>query len=159
MKSRYITVVALFAAVFAVAGLTAQPAQAQYFTNHDGYTDSGGYRVQVELDPYLWWPGLAGSVHFASPLVSSRTSGNFNTGLFSLQDILHTLHFAFMGSGIVRYGPYSAELDLQYLSVSQSETLFTTAQGGEVRLKSALQMLRVAPGVGYQVYAGNVSGL
>lgn len=159
MKSRYITVVALFATVFAVAGLTAQPAQAQYFTNHDGYTDSGGYRVQVELDPYLWWPGLAGSVHFASPLVSSRTSGNFNTGLFSLQDILHTLHFAFMGSGIVRYGPYSAELDLQYLSVSQSQTLFTAAQGGEVRVNSALQLLRVAPGVGYQVYAGNVYGI
>ena len=159
MKFRYITVVALFATVFAVTGLTAKPAQAQYFTNHDGYTDSGGYRVQVELDTYLWWPGLTGSVHFASPLVNSRTSGDFNTGLFSLQDILHTLHFAFMGSGIVRYGPYSAELDLQYLSVSQSQTLFASAQGGEVRVKSALQLLRVAPGIGYQVYAGNVYGI
>ncbi len=41
-----------------------------------------------------------------------------------------------MGSGIVRYGPYSAELDLQYLSVSQSQTLFTTPQGGEVRAEN-----------------------
>jgi OmpA family len=159
MKSRFITGAALFAMVFAVASFAAKPAQAQYFTNHDGYTDSGGERVQVELDPYLWWPGLSGSVHFASPLVSSRNSGDFNTGLFSLSDILHTLHFAFMGSGIVRYGPYSAELDLQYLSVSQSETLFTTPQGGDVRVNSALQLLRIAPGVGYQVYAGNVYGI
>ncbi len=74
MKSRYIAVVAWFAVALAFAGLASRPAQAQYFTNHDGYTDSGQYRVQVELDPYLWWPGFAGSVHFASPLVNSRAS-------------------------------------------------------------------------------------
>src|SRR5271167_152099 len=125
MKSRNITGVALFAFVFAVAGLAAKPAQAQYFTNHDGYTDSGAYRVQVELDPYLWWPGFSGSVHFASPLVNDRTSGNFNTGLLSPKLIADTLHAAFIGAGIVRYGPYSAEMDLQYFSVSQSKTLFT----------------------------------
>ena len=159
MKSRNITGVALFAFVFAIASFAAKPAQAQYFTNHDGYTDSGAYRVQVELDPYLWWPGFSGSVHFASPLVSGRAPSAFNTGLLSPSLLVHTLHFAFMGSGIVRYGPYSAEMDLQYLSVSQSQTLFTGAQGGEVRVKSAFQMLRVAPGVGYQVYAGNVYGL
>jgi OmpA family len=159
VKPRYIMSIALFTMVLFFAGFVSTPARAQYFTNHDGYTDSGAYRVQVELDPYLWWPGLAGSVHFASPLVNDRTTGNFNTGLFSPSLIAHTLHAAFIGAGIVRYGPYSAELDLQYLSVSQSKTLFTGPGGGIFRVNTAVQLLRVAPGVGYQVYAGDVYGV
>lgn len=134
-------------------------AHAQYFSNRDGYTYSGGYRVQVELTPYLWWPGFTGSVHFASPLVNNRVPDAFNTGLLSPSDIAHVLHFAFIGDSLVRYGPYSTEMDLQYLSVSQSKDLPSGPLGFSLRVKSALQVLRVAPGIGYQVYAGNVGGV
>ncbi len=135
------------------------PARAQYFSNRDGYTDTGAYRVQVELDPYLWWPGFAGSVNFATPIANERLPNAFNTGLLSPSDLVHILHAAFMGDGLVRYGPYSAEMDLQYVSVSQSQDLPSGPLGRSLRVNSALQYLRVAPGVGYQVYAGNVYGV
>lgn len=159
MKFRYITVTAFFAIALGLAGLAGKPAHAQYFSNHDGYTQSGAYHVQVELDPYAWWPGFAGSVHFASPLVNNRTPGSFNSGLLSPSTLANTLHAAFIGAGLVRYGPYSTEMDLQYFSVSQSQTLFTGPAGGEVRLKTAVQLLRVAPGIGYRVYAGDLYGI
>jgi hypothetical protein len=159
MEFRVRAVIVPFIIALCLAGLASRPVHAQYFSNHDGYTDSGGYRVQVELDPYLWWPGFSGSVHFASPLVSSRTPGTFNSGLLSPSLIANTLHAAFVGGGLVRYGPFSAEMDLQYFSVSQSQTLFTGSGGGVFRVKTAVQLLRVAPGVGYQVYAGDVYGI
>ncbi len=142
-----------------LAASVGTPAWAQYFSNRDGYTNTGAYRVQVELDPYLWWPGLTGSVNYATPIANTRLPNAFNTGLLSPSDIIHSLHAAFMGDGLVRYGPYSAEMDLQYISVSQSQDLPSGPLGNSLRVKSALQLLRIAPGVGYQVYAGNVYGV
>lgn len=115
--------------------------------------------MQVELDPYLWWPGATGSVSFATPIANSRLPGGFNTGLLSPYAIIHTLHAAVIGYGLVRYGPYSAEMDLQYVSASQSQDLPSGPAGRNIRVKAALQLLRVAPGVGYQVYAGDVYGV
>jgi hypothetical protein len=36
----------------------------------DGYAENGGYRVQVELTPYLWLPAASGT---------ARIGGNFGT--------------------------------------------------------------------------------
>ena len=156
MKSRYSSSIAL---ALCLAALASTPARAQYFSNRDGYTDAGGYRVQVELDPYFWWPGFTGSVNYATPIANSRLPNAFDTGLLSPSDIAHILHAAFIGDGLVRYGPYSAEMDIQYLSASQSQDLPSGPMGRDLRVNSALQLLRVAPGVGYQVYAGNVYGV
>jgi len=48
---------------------------------------------------------------------------------------------------------------LQYLSASESQDLPPGPLGRDLRVNSALQLLRVAPGVGYQVYAGDVYGV
>jgi hypothetical protein len=148
-----------FAALLVFAGLASGPVQAQFFSNKDGYAADGSSRLQVELDPYAWWPGLGGSVHFASPLVANRSSGDFNTGLVSPSLIANTLHAAVIGAGIMRYGPFSAEMDLQYFSVSDSKNLFTGPAGDVFRVKTAVELVRVAPGVGYQVYTGDVFGI
>jgi hypothetical protein len=148
-----------FATLLALAGLGGAPAHAQFFTNTDGYAADGSPRLQVELTPYGWWPGISGSVHFASPLVDSRTPGTFNTGLLSTSFIKDVLHAAFIGAGIVRYGPFSAEMDLQYLSASESKTLFTGPAGEVFRVKTAVELVRVAPGIGYQVYTGDAFGV
>ncbi|SHF42163.1 Outer membrane protein OmpA [Acidocella aminolytica 101 = DSM 11237] len=159
MKSPHIASVACFVLALWLAASVGMAARAQYFSNRDGYTSTGAYRVQVEVDPYFWWPGFAGSVNYATPIADSRMLSAFNTGLLSPIDIAHILHAAFIGDGLVRYGPYSAEMDLQYISVSQSQDLPSGPLGDNLRLKSALQLLRIAPGFGYQVYAGNVYGV
>ncbi|MDR3529073.1 MAG: hypothetical protein P4L90_00750 [Rhodopila sp.] len=147
------------ATVLSLAGLVTVPAQAQFFSNKDGYADDGSPRLQVELAPYLWWPGFGGSVKLASPLVNDRTPGSFSTGLLSTSLLKDVLHAAIIGAGIVRYGPFSAEMDIQYLSVSESKNLVTSPAGEVFRVKTAVELVRVAPGVGYQVYAGDVFGI
>src|SRR5271168_464943 len=92
MKSRNIAF--LFAITFCLAGLVSKSAHAQYFSNHDGYTDSGTSRVQVELSPYLWLPATSGSVNFAYQAVANHISGNFGTSVPSLSSLANTLHFS-----------------------------------------------------------------
>jgi outer membrane protein OmpA-like peptidoglycan-associated protein len=140
-----------------------KPAHAQYFTDHDGYTDDGQYRVQVELSPYIWLPATSGTVGFAHQAIvdrihdrTGRPSSEFGTSTPSLNSLSESLHFSFMGDGLLRYGPYSVEADLQYVSGFASKTLFTTPDGGLYRLHADASYVRIAPGLGYQVYSGNV---
>jgi outer membrane protein OmpA-like peptidoglycan-associated protein len=134
----------------------AKPAHAQYFTDHDGYTNDGQSRVQVELSPYLWLPATSGSIGFAHGAVASRINGDFSSSVPSINDLANSLHFSFMGDGLLRYGPYSAEADLQYVSAFGSRTLFTQPDGSIDRVHLNASYVRIAPGLGYQVYSGNV---
>jgi outer membrane protein OmpA-like peptidoglycan-associated protein len=153
MKFRSASLVSLSAIALCLA---IKPAHAQYFTNHDGYTDDGQYRVQVELSPYLWLPASSGSIGFAHEAVASRISGNFSTSVPSVNSLASSLHFSFMGDGLLRYGPYSVETDLQYVSAFGSKTLSVTPDGGLNRLHVNASYVRIAPGLGYQVYSGDV---
>lgn len=152
----------VFWAVFMLVGLaaiTAQPARAQYFSDHDGFTDSGQSRVQLELSPYLWLPASSGSIGFSRQAVSNHISGDFGSAVPSLSSLASSLHFSFMGAGLLRYGPYSGEVDLQYVSAFGSKTLFTTPGGGLGRVRLNASYVRVAPGLGYQIYSGDVFGM
>lgn len=110
-------------------GASLCPAQAQDFTNRDLYADNGTYRVQIELSPALWLPAVHGSSFTAAP------------------------HPAFTGGGLLRYGPYSTELDVQYVSDSDNRTL-PGGGGNTARLDASY--VRVAPGIGYQLYKGAI---
>jgi hypothetical protein len=159
VKPRSITIIAVFAIVLGLAGLTSKSAHAQYFSNHDGYTDSGGYRVQVELSPYLWLPAISGKIGFAHQAVANNISGNFGAGVPSVSSLASTLHISFMGAGLLRYGPYSGEMDLQYVNGSESKTLLTTANETALRVNTEVSYVRIAPGVGYQVFTNDVLGV
>lgn len=149
----------IYATVLALAGLASGPARAQFFSNKDGYSADGTYRVQVELAPYVWLPATTGSVGFASAAVANRISGNFSTNVPSASELADSLHAAFMGAGLVRYGPYSGEIDIQYVDASQSKTVFTGPNGTVLRINASSSLVRVAPGIGYQVYSGEVFGV
>lgn len=137
----------------------AKPAHAQYYTNHDGYTDSGQYRVQVELSPYLWLPATSTSVGFAHPVLANRLTGNISTAVPSIGALATSLHFSFMGDGLLRYGPFSFETDLQYVDGFGSKTLSVNPNGSENRVRINASYVRIAPGLGYQLYSGDVFGL
>src|SRR3978361_1090610 len=105
MVCRAVSAATCAATMLCLAGLAATPARAQFFSNKDGYAPDGNYRVQVELAPYLWLPATSGSVRFARPDVSNRLSGDFGTGVPTASQLSDSLHGAFMGAGLVRYGP------------------------------------------------------
>jgi outer membrane protein OmpA-like peptidoglycan-associated protein len=124
-----------------------RPAQAQYFTNQDGCAESGAYRVQVELSPSLWLPAADGSFALAHP------TGNAIPSLISLASAPHP---SFTGGGLLRYGPYSTELDLQYVNSPDNKTLPGAPDSGATQLHLDASYVRIAPGLGYQLYKGNV---
>jgi outer membrane protein OmpA-like peptidoglycan-associated protein len=130
--------------------LTIEPVQAQYFTNHGGYTNSGAYHIQLELSPYLWLPAANGSFTFAHAAGGNHSAGS---PVASRADLVSTVHSSFVGDGLLRYGPYSAELELQDVNASGSKTLSGEPDSSERRDAS---YVRVAPGLGYQFYRGNV---
>ena len=132
------------------------PAAAQYFSNKDGYETDGTYRVQVGLAPYLWLPATSGSVHSGVERLNLVASSGFSTPVPAPSQLAASLHPSFMGFGIVRYGPYSLETDLQYVSASGNKTLFVGPLGRTRALYADVSYVRVAPGIGYTAWAGNL---
>ncbi len=131
-------------------------ARGQYFSNRDGFDAAGQPRVQVELSPYAWVPGVAGDIHFASPRAGTV---DFNSGIPSAQKLFEGLRGAFMGAGVVRYGNWSGEVDAVWIDVSGSKGVGTGLTSDALRAHLSVSTVRVAPGVGYQVYGDTVFGI
>ena len=143
---------ASLAAIFAAALLVSfvpTGARAEVSAN-DGYAPDGTYEWHVELAPYGWVP--ATSAHIK---LGSGASANVNTGIPTVSDLRNVLTGAFMGFGLVRYGPWSAQMDVDYASLSQTKGLGPGPLGIVGRtLDVSSTLWRVAPGFGYEVYKG-----
>jgi hypothetical protein len=142
--------VCLALAISASAAL-ADPVSAQ-----DGFGASGLYQWNFELDPYLWLP--ASSSSFAAGR-KGQISGGTTTGVPSISNLFQSLHGAFMGAGITRYGPFSGEVDIQWVDASQGKTIGPGPGGNFGHLSLSASYVRVAPGFGYEVYNGALAGL
>jgi hypothetical protein len=134
----------------------AVPARAQYFSKDDGFTTDGRWQVQTELMPYLWLPATSGALHFGNPRGSTV---DFNSAVPSASTLAHTLRGAFMGSGLVRYGPFSAEFDLDYISVNESQDVPAVTAGRTNRVNVSASLVRFAPGLGLEAYRGEIGGV
>lgn len=109
-------------AISALIGLLfAAPARAA----EDPY--DGNWRFT--LTPYLWLPSLDGTLRFDLPNGSPNVSA-------SAGDILENLDFAFMATGDVRKGRWSAFTDFIYLDLSDdnAEVRSVTGPGGVVEI-------------------------
>lgn len=118
------------------------------FSNKDGSAPDGSYRVQVELTPYLWLPALDGTIGLNRP---PGTDVSINRARPTVADLVNTLNGAFVGDGLVRYGPWSAELDVDWVSATQKKTFPALVDAPEVELKTTDSVLLVSPGFGYRV--------
>lgn len=143
-------------AAAAISVALALPAHAQYFSKDDGFTTDGRWQVQTELMPYLWLPATSGSLHFANPRGSTV---GFSSGVPSASELANTLRGAFLGAGLVRYGPFSAEFDLDYISVNQSTDVPALTVGRTNRVNVSASLVRFAPGLGVEAYRGEIGGL
>lgn len=117
---------------------------------NDGYAPDGSYQWHFELAPYGWLP--ASSVHIK---LGNGASANINAGMPTISDLRNVVTGVFMGYGLVRYGPWSAELNIDYLSASQTKGL----PPGPLELIGrsldiSTSLVRVSPGFGYEVYRG-----
>lgn len=142
-------------AIGIVLAMSAAPASAQVSAK-DGYGADGGYQWNFEIDPYAWLPASTASFSAGH---SGQIAGSTSSSIPSAQQLAQTLHGAFMGYGIARYGPFSGEVDFQWVTASEGKTIGPDARGRTAGLSLSESMVRVAPGIGYQVYNGAVAGL
>ena len=143
----------LSALACALALVGGRAAQAEV-SAQDGYSPSGAYQVHVELIPYAWVPAVSGNVK-----LGSGASANISQGIPSLSQITSALTGAFIGAGLLRYGPWSGEIDIQYVGISQTKDLSPDLLGQPRSLKLDASLVRVAPGFGYEVYKGALGGI
>lgn len=137
-----------FAAVLAVSG---PAARAQDFT-HDGYALDGTYMLNVELTPYGFLPHVATTVNGIGPRGRAGVSGSI-----SGWQIVHSLNGAFFGDGLARYGPYSAEINIDWVDLGGGKDIALPRLGRSAHLDASGSMVLVSPGVGYQIYRGQVA--
>ena len=143
------------AAVCLLLVMWSSPAKAQ-FSARDGYDDSGGYRVQVEITPYLWLPAVDATVGFGRLPVNDIS---VNRAPPTIARLAESLHGAFIAFGLLRYGPWSAELDVQWIDAFKKQELPADAAGPAATLETNGSLVRLAPGFGYQVYSGGIGGV
>ena len=127
------------------------------FSNRDGYTADGQYRVQTELMPYVWLPATSATVHLGRPDAGRTIS--LNAGVPSVSELTAKLDAAFMGAGLLRYGPWSAELDMQWINASMSHERPVPGTLATIHTNEAASLFRIAPGLGYQVVASEIGGV
>jgi hypothetical protein len=131
-------------------------AQAQ-FSARDGYTADGQWRVQTELMPYVWLPATSATAHLGPPDAGRTVS--INAGVPSASQLSSVLDAAFMGAGLVRYGPWSVELDMQWINASTTHDRPVPGSLATIRTDEAASLFRIAPGLGLQVVASEIAGV
>ena len=132
----------------------AGPARAQSSAN-DGYAPDGSYRLNVELSPYLWLPATNTGVTLGP---RGGISGNISTGVPSISQLVDTLHGAFLGFGLVRYGPWSGELNVQWVTAGAGKAVIGP-RGTQVQTHTDASLFRISPGFGYEVARGSIGGI
>ncbi len=134
-----------------MAGMVAQPASAQLFSPRNGYAADGSYRVQVEVTPYLWLPALNATLGLNRP---PGTDVSINRPRPTVSKVVDSLNGAFVADSLVRFGPWSAELNFDWISAHESKTFPALVNAPQAKLKVNNSVVYVSPGVGYQLIPG-----
>jgi hypothetical protein len=142
------SVAALFVAAL-LASLAPMSARAEVSAD-DGYAPDGTYQWHFELVPYVWVPATSASIR-----LGNGATANVNAGVPTLSQLKNVLTGAFMGFGIARYGPWSAQINIDYVAASATKGLGPGPLGVIGRtLDVSSTLWRVAPGFGYEAYRG-----
>lgn len=117
----------------------------------DGYGPDGLPQQHFELDPYVWLPATSAKIR-----LGNGASVDISQGVPSPSDLVSKLNGAFLGFGLARYGAFSAELDINYVSATETKGLGPNIVTLSRSLKLDTSLFRISPGFGYEVFRGNV---
>lgn len=144
----------LFAAAALAVGFASQPAAAAGFSPNEGFTADGAYQWHIDLNPAGFAPHIEATANGLGPRGQVGADGSA-----SAWKLLSVLQGAFFGVGVVRYGPYSAEMNIDYVEVGKSESTYAPRLGREVGVNANYTMVLVSPGIGYEAYRGEVASV
>jgi len=147
--SRKTTRVAQLASMATLVSLAlARPAAAQ-FSARESFNPDGTGKWDFELTPYLFLPNINATIGLNHP---PGTDVSVNQPRPTVSKLASTLNGAFVGYGLVRYGNWSGELNVFYVSASVSRNFAPVLPGGAgTTLKVNGSEVLVSPGFGYQV--------
>ncbi len=131
-----------------------RPAAAQ-FSAREGFAPDGSSHWSFELSPYVFLPNVSANIGLARPPGVDVT---VNQNRPTVSKLLATLTGAFLGDALVRYGDWSAELNIFYVAAQVSKQFPPVLAGGPgATLKSTVSGVLVSPGFGYQVLPTDAS--
>lgn len=140
--------VGVLVAIATISVLSDGRAQAQLFSNREGYYSDGTYQVHVEITPYLWLPATDASIGLKR---APNREIDINRPSPTVADLVSSLSGAFVADTLVRYGPWSAEVNFDWIAVHKDKTLPPFGPAPEGKLKLYDSSVYVAPGIGYQI--------
>jgi hypothetical protein len=117
----------------------------------DGYGPDGLPQQHFELDPYVWLPATNAKIR-----LGNGASADISQGVPSPSDLVSKLNGAFLGFGLARYGAFSVELDIDYVSATETKGLGPNFLTVSRSLKLDTSLFRISPGFGYEVFRGDV---
>jgi hypothetical protein len=117
----------------------------------DGYRSDGLPQAHFELDPYVWLPATSAKI-----TLGNGASLDISQGVPSPSEVLSKLTGAFTGFGLARYGAFSAELDVDYVSATETKNLGPDIRTLSRSIKLDTSLFRISPGYGYEVFRGDV---
>ena len=110
----------------------------------------------MELTPYVWLPAAHANINLGP---NDFISASRSTGVPSAAEITSSLHGAFMGYGLARYGPWSAEMDVDWVAATSNNKVVAGPLGRSSFITASASLVRVAPGFGYQVMNSAVASI
>ena len=142
------------AALMSVAGALT-PAAAQ-FSAREGFAADGSSQASFEVSPYLFLPNISATIGLNHPPGTDLTITQGRSQVTS--KLQASLTGAFVAYGLMRYGNWSAELNVFYLSGETSNTYpAVLARRNSFTIKNTASQTLVSPGFGYQVLPTDAS--
>jgi hypothetical protein len=130
----------------------------------DGFAPGGSPQFHFELVPYAWLPWVSGKVTVGNGAVPGALAVAaapivLNQDVPTASNLSSSLNAAFMGYGLVRYGRWSTEFDLNYVRGSQSATLGPGIVTSARSIAVGESLTNVAPGLGYEMFNGHLGSV
>jgi hypothetical protein len=133
----------------------ARPAAAQ-FSAREGFAADGTSHFSFELTPYLFLPNIHATIGLNHPPGADLTITQGRSTVVS--KLSASLTGAFVGYGLMRYGDWSADLNVFYVSGETKNSfapLLPNRNGFTIKNTTSLTL--ISPGFGYQVLPTDAS--
>ena len=129
----------------------AQPALAQ-FSSQEGFAPDGAPQWRFEIQPFLWLPATHAKIGLGRV---PQIDPSFDLPRPTILNLIEGLKGAFSCNCLARYGNWSGEVNVIYVSVDATKPIAPVSPGGAgATLNSDLSVFMIAPGFGYRILHG-----
>ena len=128
-----------------------------YFSSREGFDAEGRMKPAFEAQMFLFLPAVDATIGLNRP---PGTDISISRSRPTAADVVNHLSFAFTCDCSVRFGDWSADVTVLYISTDQKVTVPPIPPAlPQAQLKSKLSVLYLSPGLGYRVLRTNLASV